>query len=171
VSLRCDYCISKSPAIIHVFSHLFPIAGITRKPQSVFESFTLHSEITSPWSSSQAGQRDDEKMIIPLTVNQTSTRRSAACSEGSIRGAYMQTGNKFHKFARYISIKTVQRFMNSIGGLVVKLAVAIRVSNPRNNIGQPRVRFPADAFLTIIHSFAGTAVDMHPTQTPVFVNQ
>ena len=35
---------------------------------------------------------------------------------------------------------------NSIGGLVVKLAVAIRdLQIP--DIGQPRVRFPADAFL------------------------
>jgi hypothetical protein len=83
----------------------------------------------------------------------------------------MQIGNEFHKFVRYILIKTVPHFMNRIGGLVVKLAVAIRVLNPRNNIGQPRVRFPADAFLTITYSFAGTTVDMHPTQTPVFVNQ
>jgi hypothetical protein len=83
----------------------------------------------------------------------------------------MQIGNEFRKFARYMFIETVLRFMNRIGGLVVKLAVAIRVLHPRNNIGQPRVRFPADAFLIIIHSFAGTAVDMHPTQTLVFVNQ
>lgn len=34
----------------------------------------------------------------------------------------------------------------SIGGLVVKLAVAIRRSSS-DIVGQPRVRFPADAFL------------------------
>jgi len=34
--------------------------------------------------------------------------------------------------------------MHSIGGLVVKLAVAIRRSSS-DNVGQPRVRFPADA--------------------------
>ena len=33
---------------------------------------------------------------------------------------------------------------SSIGGLVVKLAVAIRISSS-DNVGQPRVRFPADA--------------------------
>ena len=33
---------------------------------------------------------------------------------------------------------------SSIGGLVVKLAVAIR-SSPSDYVGQPRVRFPADA--------------------------
>ena len=35
---------------------------------------------------------------------------------------------------------------SSIGGLVVKLAVAIRRSSS-DNVGQPRVRFPADAHM------------------------
>ena len=37
--------------------------------------------------------------------------------------------------------------IDGIGGLVVKLAVAIRKSSS-DNVGQPRVRFPADAFLS-----------------------
>jgi hypothetical protein len=42
---------------------------------------------------------------------------------------------------------------NSIGGLVVKLAVAIQDLRIYD-VGQPRVRFPADAFLFVLPNCA-----------------
>ena len=52
--------------------------------------------------------------------------------------------------ASYI-ISLTPAFSSSIGGLVVKLAVAIRRSSS-DNVGQPRVRFPADASNTALAS-------------------
>jgi hypothetical protein len=53
------------------------------------------------------------------------------------------------------------RFMHSIGGLVVKLAVANRSPPSRKtsaDIGQPRVRFPADAIAALSSSVSPFAV-------------
>jgi hypothetical protein len=56
---------------------------------------------------------------------------------------------------RPIAMDWSLRFMHSIGGLVVKLAVANRCPLSRktsDDIGQPRVRFPADAHAALISS-------------------
>ena len=68
--------------------------------------------------------------------------------------------------ASYINL-LMSDLSSSIGGLVVKLAVAIR-SPSSDNVGQPRVRFPADASNTspAISSFCFCYLFLLPSSSP-----
>ena len=71
-------------------------------------------------------------------------RSEALCPTAS------QTGMCFHTTQREQSFLASS---DSIGGLVVKLAVAIREIFSYERFGQPRVRFPADASVALNEHF------------------